>query len=193
MKKVNLRDAKILGLIGTLLSLVGIISNIVIENVTFAKTQVIYTMSVSVLSIVAAIFILIAFYEISKKTEVKEIFNNYLTAIIIAVVGSLFIVVVSVTFPILIRDTTHLPELIYATALTLSFIAIVATSIFMSKAFRKTGEVLNNEYFTIASRLLLYGAYTLIIFVGVVLFFAGAIYEILGFAHMPDEIVLTLR
>jgi uncharacterized membrane protein len=193
MKKVNLRNAKIFGLIGTLLSLVSIIANVVIEKVAVAKTQVIYTMSISVLSLVAAIFILIAFYEISKKTEVKEIFNNYLTAIIIAVVGSLFIVVVSITFPILIRDTTRLPELIYATALTLSFIAIVATSIFMSKAFRKTGEVLNNEYFTIASRLLLYGAYTLIIFVGVVLFFAGAIYEILGFAHMPDEFVLTKR
>jgi uncharacterized membrane protein len=193
VKKVNLRNAKIFGLIGTLLSFVGIILNIFIEKITLAKTQVIYKISVPLLSLVAAIFLLIAFYEISKKTEVKEIFNNYLTTVLIAVVGSVFIVVVAVTFPILIRDITHLPEMITSIALTLSFIAIIASSIFMSKAFRKTGEVLNNKYFTIASRLILYGAYTLIILVGIVLFIAGTVYEMLGFAHMPDEIVLTRR
>ena len=193
MKKVNLRNSKIFGLIGILLSFVGIILNIIIEKITLAKTQVIYKISVPLLSLAAAIFLLIAFYEISKKTEAKEIFNNYLTAVLIAVVGSVFIIVVGVTFPILIRDTTRLPEMIASTALTVSFITVVASSIFMSKAFRKTGEVLNNKYFIIASRLILYGAYALIIFVGVVLLFAGAIYEMLGFAHIPDEFVLTRR
>ena len=191
MKKVNLRNAKIFGLIGILLSFAGITLNFIIEKITLAKTQVIFKISVSLLSLVAAIFLLVAFYEISKKTEVKEIFNNYLTSVIIPVVGAVFIIVVGVTFPVLVRDTTRLPEVISATALTVSFIAVVASSIFMSKAFRKTGEVLNNKYFTVASTFFLYGAYTLIIFVGVVLLFAGAIYEILGFAHIPDEFVLT--
>jgi len=193
MKKVSLRDAKIFGLIGILLSFVGIILNFVVEKITLAKTQVIYKISAPLLSLVAAIFLLIAFHEISKKIEVKEIFTNYLTAIIISFAGAVLIVIVALTFPILIGDKTRLPEMISTTALALSFVTIVASSIFMSKAFRKTGEVLNNRYFIIASKLILYGAYTLIIFVGVVLLFAGAIYEMLGFAHIPDEFVLTGR
>jgi hypothetical protein len=42
MKKVSLRDAKIFGLIGILLSFIGIILNFVVEKITLAKTQVIY-------------------------------------------------------------------------------------------------------------------------------------------------------
>jgi uncharacterized membrane protein len=193
MKKVSLRNARIFGLIGILLSFVSITLNFIVEKITLEKTQVIYKISAPLLSLVAAIFLLIAFYEISKKTEVKEIFTNYLTAIIISVAGAVLIVIIALTFPILIVDKSRLPEMISATALALSFVTIVASSIFMSKAFRKTGEVLNNKYFVVASKLILYGAYTLIIFVGVVLLFAGAVYETIGFFKIPNEFVLTRR
>ena len=198
MEKINLRKAKILGEIGIMLSFLSTAVSLSFQRFQWAPQNLPYNyggygslvlnVSLSLTSILSMVLLLLAYYEISKRTQEREIFSNYLTSLLIGLIGAVAIAVAAIVFA---NSLKHMSGIVIATIGIFAIAVIIASMYFLSKSLKRTGEVLENDYFVKAGTFMLYGAYLLVILVGAILSLIAAVYVAIGFFKMPEELEIN--
>ncbi len=182
---VNLRSERNLGLIGSVLVLVGGFLGIIPYIGTFLGT----------VSLVGQILILISLHGIGNKLGDDRPFRYYLYSIVV-VIGTLIVagmlaIVGILTVPSFVDsgDWTGVVGIgILGMAVLLILAAVILGIYFTIKAWRATYEITGVEEFKKTADFLMWGAITLIILVGVVLLLVAAVYQIIAFANLPEEL-----
>lgn len=187
-----LSNAKIMGGVGALLTLIGIL----IPTFGF------------IIGIVGFILVIIAVKYISNETKDKSIFNNFLYFFIVAIIA---IVVAGVILVITFLEAggmsyiRELQNLAYSdpidvwnviqplltgilVALVVLWILMIVSAIFLRKSYDKIGEFTNVKWFNTTGLLFLIGAATLIIVIGIFIILIGIILEIIAFFSLPDKL-----
>jgi len=198
MEKINLRKAKILGEIGIILSFLDTAVSLSFRRFRWAPQNLPYNygghgslvlnVSLFLPSIVSTVLLLLAFYEISKRTQEREIFSNYLTSLLIGLIGAVVIAVAAIVFA---NSLKNMSGIVIATIGIFAIAVVIASTYFLSKSLKRTGEVLENDYFVKAGTFMLYGAYLLVILVGAILSLIAAIYVAIGFFTMREELEIN--
>jgi uncharacterized membrane protein len=186
-----LNNAKTMGGIGAILTLLGII-----PSVGFF------------LGIIGFILILVAVKYISDETKDKSIFNNFLYFFIFCIIGVIVTVIVLVITVINAGGITYINELQtlayskpmdvwnaiqplltgFLVALLILCVFIIISAIYLRKSYDKIGELTNVKWFGTAGLLFLIGAATLIIGVGFIIILIAMILEIIAFFSLPDKL-----
>jgi uncharacterized membrane protein len=186
-----LNNAKTMGGIGAILTLLGII-----PSVGFF------------LGIIGFILILVAVKYISDETKDKSIFNNFLYFFIFCIIGVIVTVIILVITVINAGGITYINELQtlayskpmdvwnaiqplltgFLVALLILCVFIIISAIYLRKSYDKIGELTNVKWFGTAGLLFLIGAATLIIGVGFIIILIAMILEIIAFFSLPDKL-----
>lgn len=191
----NLSNAKILGGIGALLSLIG------------------WLLSTSfgfVVGIIGLIMMFIAVKYIADETKDKSIFDNYLYFFIcsfIAIVATAAIMIYSVFTTIDIFNIQEFQELAQnitdfasfwetfgslitgcALALVIGWILLIIGTLFLRKSFNSIAEHTKVELFRTTGLVYFIGALTLIILIGFLIILIAKIMEIIAFFSIPDNL-----
>lgn len=186
-----LNNAKTMGGIGAILTLLGII-----PSVGFF------------LGIIGFILILVAVKYISDETKDKSIFNNFLYFFITCIIGVVVTVIVLVITVINAGGITYINELQtlayskpmdvwnaiqplltgFLVALLILCVFIIISAIYLRKSYDKIGELTNVKWFGTTGLLFLIGAATLIIGVGFIIILIAMILEIIAFFSLPDKL-----
>jgi len=187
-----LNNAKTMGGIGAMLTLIGIL----IPTFGF------------IIGVAGFILVLIAVKYISDETKDKSIFNNFLYFFIVAIIAiAVAAVILVITFieaggmsyirelqnlaysdPIAVWNAIQ-PLLIgFLVALVILWILMIVSVIFLRKSYDKIGELTNVKWFNTTGLLFLIGAATLIIGIGVIIVLIGIILEIIAFFSLPDKL-----
>ena len=186
-----LHNAKIIGGIGAILTLLLIIPSIG-----------------WIIGIIGFILALIAVKYISDETKDKSIFDNFLYFFIVAIIaivvsGVIFVITfleaggisyimelqnLAYTDPLAVWNAIQ-PLLIGAlVALAILWSLILISAIFLRKSYDIIGELTKVKWFNTAALLFLIGAATLIIGIGFLLVLVGIILEIIAFFSLPDKL-----
>jgi len=187
----NIGNAKLLGGIGAILSLIGW----VVPSVG------------PIVGIVGLIMIFVAIKYISDESKDKSIFDNYLYSFlftIIAIVAAFAIVTFAVltTIDIFniqevaqnITDPASFMEVFGAAlagcllALIIGWILMILGAIFLRKSYNNIAEKTQVDIFKTTGLVYFIGAITLIILVGILILFIAKIMEIIAFFSLPDEL-----
>jgi len=188
----NLSNAKVVGGIGALLSLIGWLFS---------------TSFGSVVGIIGLIMVFIAIKYIADETKDKSIFDNYLYFFIcslIATVAAVAIIIYSVVSTIDIINIGELAENItdFATfweyfgtavagcflAIVIGWILLIIGTLFLRKSFNSIAEHTNVGLFKTTGLVYFIGALTLIIIIGAVIILIAKIMEIIAFFSLPDTL-----
>ncbi len=187
-----LNNAKIIGGVGALLTLIGIL----IPSFGFF------------ISIVGFILVFVAVKYISDEVKDKSIFNNFLyffiTVIIAVVVAAAILIITFVesggmTFinelqnlaysdPIAIWDTIQPLFTGVIATLVIFWILMIISIIFLRKSYDKIAEYTKVKWFSTAGLIFLIGAVTLIILIGFIIILIGIIIEIIAYFNLPDKL-----
>lgn len=196
---VDVSSEKNLGLWGSVLGLVG-------GFIPYLGT---------VLSLVGLVLVLVALHGIGKKLNDYRPFNNYLLAVVVGI-GVLILGILVVFGVIAIStqgtsyeeyssgDLTITPGESYETVeypgwgefewgiiigfLVLVIVMAVINAFFQSRAWGAMHEITGVKEFGDAANWFRWGAFTAVVFVGLLLILIGHIFVILGFNNMPTEI-----
>ena len=188
----NISNAKILGGVGAILSLIGFL----IPSYGFF------------IGIIGFIMVLIAVKYISDDTKEKSIFNNFLYFLIIAIIGVVVaIAILAITFieaggmtfitelqnlaysdPMAVWDAIQPLLTGFIAALVILWISIIISAIFLRKSYDRIGELTNVKWFNTTGLLFLIGAATLIIVIGFIIILIAMILEIIAFFSLPDAL-----
>ena len=186
-----LNNAKIMGGIGAILTLLGIIPS-----------------AGFILGIIGFILILVAVKYISDETKDKSIFNNFLYFFIICIIGVVVTVIILVITVINAGGIAYINELQakaltnpmdvwnaiqplltgFLVALLILCILIIISAIYLRKSYDKIAELTNVKWFSTTGLLFLIGAATLIIGVGFIILLVAMILEIIAFFSLPDKL-----
>ena len=186
-----LNNAKIMGGIGAILTLLGIIPS-----------------AGFILGIIGFILILVAVKYISDETKDKSIFNNFLYFFITCIIGVVITVIVLVITVINAGGIAYINELQakaltnpmdvwnaiqplltgFLVALLILCILIIISAIYLRKSYDKIAELTNVKWFSTTGLLFLIGAATLIIGVGFIILLVAMILEIIAFFSLPDKL-----
>ena len=186
-----LNNAKIMGGIGAILTLLGIIPS-----------------AGFFLGIIGFILILVAVKYISDETKDKSIFNNFLYFFITCIIGVVVTVIVLVITVINAGGITYINELQakaltnpmdvwnaiqplltgFLVALLILCVLIIISAIYLRKSYDKIAEITNVKWFSTTGLLFLIGAATLIIGVGFIIILIAMILEIIAFFSLPDKL-----
>ncbi|NHV06619.1 MAG: DUF996 domain-containing protein [Thaumarchaeota archaeon] len=184
----ELKDAKLYGGIGSILSSFG-------SFVPFIG---------SLLSIAGFVLEILAVNKISHVVNDKDIFKNYVAALIVGVVGVVvavifgFIVAFLLSIPIpervftggmLLERGLNLP-LVGAAVLVLIviWITLVIAMSFMKKSFESIAVKLNVPMFKTVATLYWIGALATIVVVGLLILFVGNVLKIVAYFSIPEEV-----
>lgn len=179
---MGLDTAKILGIIGVILEIIG----------GFFQ---------GVGSIVGLVLVIIAVYMVSKETNRSDIFNNYIIYFVLAIVaiGVLFVGVLSTILAMGIGRAgfftpgmggVNVWKVISAILvwLVIAWIVLVIGTYFLMKSYSGIAEALDHGTFRLAGKLYFFGAILAITVVGLLLIVAGVIVELIAWATMPTEL-----
>ena len=185
----ELRNAKILGGIGALLTLIGVIPTIG-----------------WLFGIIGFILVLIAVKYIADAAKEKSIMNNYLYFFILSIISliipliillytfqsvggiSYFMEFQNMTDPLAIWEYIQ-PVLMGAIgAFVALWVILLISAIFLKKSYDKIGDVTKVKWFKTTGFIFLIGAATLIIVIGFFIVLIGIILEIVAFFSLPDEL-----
>lgn len=188
----NIGNAKLLGGIGAILSLVG--------GFFFANAG-------AAIGIVGLILIFIAIKYIADETKDKSIFNNYLyyfLTSVIATVVTIAIVAYSVLTTIDIYNIEELGQNItdfssfWTTfgdaitgcilALIIGWILLIIGTIFLKRSYYSIAEKTKVDMFKTTGLVYFIGAITLIIGIGFLILLIARIMEIIAFFSLPDNL-----
>lgn len=185
---VKLKSEKTLGLIGSILVLVGGFIGVIPSVGVFIGST----------SLIGQVLVLIALKGLGDKLGDDRPFRYYLYSILV-VVGGLFLAGIMVLLGIYSlagatmafgKPMEHGIGAAGAVMLALGIIGMVAIVIlaiyFSIKAWRAGYEITGVKEFKKTADFLLWGAVTLIILVGFLLLLVAAVYQILAFANMPE-------
>ena len=186
----DIRSERTLGLVGSVLVLVGGFTGVVPYVGIFTGT----------VSLVGAILILVALKGIGDKTGDDRPFKYYLYSIIVAFAGSIMaaILIIIGVFSLSnaamigMRPFEH-PLSFFGTGILITgFIAFVAVLIigvyFAKQAWQAMYEITGVDAFHSTAKWLWWGALTAIILIGFIFLLVAAIYQIIGFANLPEEL-----
>jgi uncharacterized membrane protein len=186
-----LANAKILGGIGALLMLLSIIP--------YAGFFV---------GIIGFILVFVAVKYISDETKDKSIFNNFLYFFIIAIVGMVMALGISVItffdvggieyFTSLQTQTFTDPLVIFEElqdfligiiiALLVLWVSLIISVIFLRKCYDKIAEFTKVKWFGTTGLLFLIGASTVIIGIGFLILLVALVLMIIAFFSLPDKL-----
>lgn len=186
---VHLRNEKNLGLIGSILVLVGGFTGVIPYWGTIAGA----------ISLVGEILVLIALKGIGDKLGDDRPFRYYLYSVI-ATIGILVVAVILIVMGVLAMASTGMtfnetPEQVLGAigmgmmfiGLALVLVAVVVGFYYAVKTWRVTYELTGVEEFDETATFIKWGAITAVILVGILLLLAAEIYQIIAFANLPEE------
>ena len=182
---MDVRREKSLGLVGSILLIVGGFLGVIPYVGAFLGTT----------SLIGQVLILIALKGLGDKLGDDRPFRYYLYSVVIAIgLAAISIVLILVGILSAPGFVDH-PEGLNAIGIGMigaALLLIIAGAIigiyFTIKAWRATYEITHVEEFKKTANFLMWGAITLIILVGVILLLVAAVYQILAFANMPEEL-----
>lgn len=188
----SLNNAKLLGGLGAILSLVGWIF-----SASFG----------SIVGIVGLIMVIMAVKYIADETKDKSIFNNYLyyfICSIIAIVAMVGIIAYSVLSTIDIYNIEQLSSNItdfasfwetFGSALTgcilalvIGWILLIIGTIFLKRSYYSIAKKTGVDLFKTTGLVYFIGALTMIIIIGFLIIFIAKIMEIIAFFSLPDDL-----
>jgi len=190
----NIGNAKLLGGIGAILSLVG--------GFFFANAG-------AAIGIVGLILIFIAIKYIADETKDKSIFNNYLyyfltsviaTVVTIAIVAFAFLSTVDFNiynfeqFGQNITDFSSFMDTFgnaiagCALALIIGWVLLIIGTIFLKRSYYSIAEKTKVDMFKTTGLVYFIGAITLIIVIGFLILLIARIMEIIAFFSLPDNL-----
>lgn len=187
-----LNNAKILGGIGALLTLIGVL----VPSFGFF------------VGIVGFILVFVAVKYISDKVKDKSIFNNFLYFFITVIIAVVVAVVILIITFIEAGGMTYISELqglAYSdpmavweavqplltgvlVTLAIFWILMIISVIFFRKSYDKIAEYTKVKWFSTTGLIFLIGAVTVIILIGFVIILIGMIIQIIAFFSLPDKL-----
>ena len=171
---MDIKDAKLMGGIGSILALLSFIPK-----------------AGWIISLVGFILVIIAIKKLTDATNRDDVFNDYLKGAIINIVGSIIIAFVGGAFVIMaiMRRHAGVPNFgaIVIFLLIASIVMIIGTY-FMKKGLFGLSEATGEKNFATAGNLLFWGAILLIIVIGGIVSLIGYIFQIIAFFSLPDTI-----
>jgi uncharacterized membrane protein len=194
---MELKNAKLMGGIGAILTLTAFIPKI---GWLFAITGL--------------VLVLLAIKEISNVVNDKKIFNNYLVAFILNIIGCFVVAIVCIVAIFvfvgqrIFRSGTMMNNMpfggifknfgsrlpvaviiVIAVVLVVAWAIVIIGSHFAKSSFDGIATGTKVEYFKTAGNLIFIGSVLLVVFgLGAILMFVGAILEIVGFFALPDKL-----
>jgi uncharacterized membrane protein len=191
----NLSNAKLLGGIGALLSLIG---------------WLLSTSFGSIVGIIGLIMVFIAIKNISDETKDKSIFDNYLYFFIcslIAIVAIAVIMVYSVFTTIDVFNPDQIQEMVEGitdfasfwevfgnlvtgciAALLIGWVLLIIGTLFLRRSFNSIAEHTKVDLFRTTGFVYFIGAITMIILIGFLIIIIAKIMEIIAFFSIPDNL-----
>ncbi len=193
-------DARTLGLIGSVLALIGVVPSRILH----------------IVGLVGIILILISLKEIGDMVNNDKPFKYYLYSFIVGIIATAFLF--AVVFIAIVKTSSVSTSTTQTSVHTIgpgsseifkvytsispgsSFIGYILlilvvlwifsiiASYFRMKALRELAEVTETKEFNSAATWMWWGALTMIILVGFILVIIGWIYQILGFSNMPSDL-----
>jgi len=176
-ESINLKQIKILGGVGSILSLLGNV-----PQVGF------------LLGLVGFILVLIAIFNLEKATREKGIFSKFLIGSLISWLGVFAIFVFFFVFVVLSPAAAFAWEKVkgFLPLIVLFFlffwVLIIFGSYLIKKSYEKIAKITKEEKFAQAGFFNFIGAITLIVLVGFVLSLVSEIFAILAFFSLPEEL-----
>ncbi|MBC7327314.1 DUF996 domain-containing protein [bacterium] len=149
-----------------------------------------------VMPIVGLVLILVALKKLADATEKPNIFRDFLTASVIAVVWFFLIFLYLVICPHLFSNggsgelTPDVGLLLFVGGLFLTWIFATVSAHYMSKSLFTVAEVTKEQLLAQAARLISFGALLTIVLIGPIVIFVGIIYAIVAFFSLPDKVVI---
>jgi uncharacterized membrane protein len=171
----SLDQAKILGGIGSILTLLGLVP--------------VYG---TALVVIGWILVLFAIYQISDAVKDKSIFNNGLVASVLSIAGSvgLNFVGISIIFGSLGRLFSSNPVAAINTVLSwlvLLWVSAMISSVFLYMSFKKVSTKLNVGLFSTSALIYVIGEGLTIVLVGFVISFVAQILFAVSFFSLPER------
>ncbi|MEM1513541.1 MAG: DUF996 domain-containing protein [Candidatus Thermoplasmatota archaeon] len=183
----KLGNAKILGGIGAILTLIGSFS--------------------AILAIIGLIMLFIAVKYVAEEAKDESIFRNYLLYFIfslVAIIAAISIIFISIGWNIF-NFTKIVQEMAEEAqhgaiegimkffagiiiALIVAWILMILASIYIRKSYNKIAEYSKVDLFRTTGTLYFIGAITVIIIVGLIIILIAKILEIVSFFSLPEEI-----
>ena len=174
MEKINLRQTKLTGIIGSAVSIIGsILASFSMSIGGFDA----YTLII--LFVVSNIFTLMAINGVSQKTKMQKIFSSYLMGFILFIVG-IILYTISLRGPATSLFGSVLISII-------SYAIIVVSAYCTRQSFDIISVVLNNHYFKTVGMLLFVGTISVVIAAYNFVTLICAIFELVAFIIMPNE------
>ncbi len=138
------------------------------------------------------VLVIVALYGISSQTGNKKIFNYYLVSVILGFASTLI-------FIFAIFGTTSIasayegggePNYAIIILVALLFIGIlIVSAYFVKKSFIEVSKETKVDSFKTAGNLIFWGAVTMVVVVGFVIYFIGYIMQIISFFSLPHELL----
>jgi uncharacterized membrane protein len=172
-KPVELKQIKLLGGIGSILSLFGSVPRVGL-----------------LISLAGFILVLIAIFNLERATKAKGIFGkfligNLLSGIAIAIVAFFVSVILGTLIFLKGNRAILLSSVLF---LFFCWILMIVGSYLIKKSFEKIAQVTKEENFARAGFFYFIGSITAIVLVGFILNFVGTIFEIIAFFSLPEKL-----
>ena len=184
----DLKDARIYGGIGAILSTFGIF--------------IPYT---GLLILIAGLVLeILAIDKISRSLNDKEIFKNYLISTVVEIVGvvsATFFGIILLVF-LVVRATTvpthNMLRYGFLAFLGMLFVVLlflwttsIISAIFLKRSFDSIANKLNISMFSTVALLYLIGAATSILFVGLLVTFIASVLKVVAYFNIPEAVTQT--
>lgn len=187
---MGLETAKILGLIGVILELVGLLTGASGYG--------------SILSIIGFILLLIAVHELAEVSGVRAIFDKYLTGVIFVIIGFVIAMIIIVSLGLIAMITFHhfpmhgFPPTIWPSlpigVMLVAIIAFIIMYIFLllgyiriRDSYYMIADTFKHNIFHTVGTVYFIGAVLTIILVGLIIIFIGTIIELIAWATLPTQ------
>ncbi len=169
---MEIKDAKLMGGIGSILALLSFIPK-----------------AGWIISLVGFILVIIAIKKITDATNRDDVFNDYLKGAIINIVGSIIISLAGGGLAIMAIMRRHGGVAIgVIVAFVIAWVVMIVGTYFMKKGLVGLSEVTGEKNFATAGNLFFWGAVLLIIAIGGIVSLVGYIFQIIAFFSLPDTI-----
>jgi len=168
---MNLRSEKTLGLIGSVLVLLGVLGIVPYIGVP-----------IGTVSLVGTLLILVALHGIGNKLGDERPFRNYLYSVVL---GFAALVIPLVLLLIGALNDLEVGLVVAAVAM---IALVIASAHYARKAWTAMYEITGTKEFLDAAKWTWWGALTIPLIIGLLLLLIANIFLVLAFANMPEEL-----
>jgi uncharacterized membrane protein len=138
-------------------------------------------------SVIGYILIIIAVKDIADYLQDRSIFNNVLIAAVAGIIGAIAgaVVIVGVVTTAFVLGVSSFLGIV--TGLLIVWVFLIASAIFLRRAYATIAERLGVGLFRTAATLYLVGAALTIVFVGFILLFIAEILQAISYFSIPEQ------